>query len=369
MRIERVDLVHVQVPLVEPFRISTASVDVKDAIICRVRSEGLEGVGESSPMSGSFYSADTPESCIDALRELLIPRLLGREISGPSEFHDVMADVPGNFFAKSGLEMALWDLEARRQERPLYELLGGAGGEIPSGVAIGIYDRLDVLLNRVEAFLADGYARVKIKIKPGWDVKPISEIRRVFGDIPLMVDANAAYSLEDAHVFQELDEFELTMFEQPLPGPALEDLATLQSMIKTPICLDESAETLESTQRAISMDAGRIVNIKLQRVGGLGPAVKIHDYCMAHDIPVWCGYMPELGVSTAFGIHLSTLPGFTMPGDMEPSLRWFVDDITDPLIEMSSPGKISVPGLPGLGFELDAKKVEKYKVWEESFRG
>ncbi|MCR4426664.1 MAG: o-succinylbenzoate synthase [Firmicutes bacterium] len=367
MRIDRVDLMHVRVPLVEPFRISTASVDVKDGILSRVWEADSCGIGESSPMAGSFYSDETPESCLAVLRSTLVPGLLGTELSGPRDYSRLAGALPGNHFAKAGLEMALWDLEARRKGVPLYSLLGGRGGPVPSGLAVGIYDTIPELLRAIERFLEDGYVRVKIKIKPGWDVKPVSEVRRVFGDIPLFVDANAAYTLSDSSVFRALDDFGLIMFEQPFPGDALDDLAVLQAMVKTPICLDESADTLEAVKRAVEIGAGRIINIKLQRVGGFGPAVEIHDYCRSKGVPVWCGYMPELGVSAAGGLHMATLPGYAYPADLEPSLRWFTDDITKPLIEMDSHGRIEVPDSPGLGFDLDMAKVLKYQVYSETF--
>lgn len=372
MRIEQIELIHVQVPLVEPFRISKASVAVKDAILCLVTAEGVTGIGESSPMAGAFYSDDTPESCLAVLRQELGPRLIGADLAEPADFERLAAFLPGNRFAKAGLEMALWDLAARHQGVPLKQLLGGEGDRVAAGLAVGIYDTIPELLSTIERYLADGYRRVKIKIKPGWDVEPVAAVRRAFGDLPLFVDANAAYSLADAEVFRALDDFGLLMYEQPLPGEALADLARLQSMVKTPICLDESAETYEAVEQALRLGSGRIINIKLQRVGGFGPAKRIHDLCLAHGIPVWCGYMPELGVSTAGGLHMATLPAYSQPaaytGDLEASLRWFVDDITDPLIQVDADGTIPVPASPGLGFGLDRAKVERYQVFREILR-
>lgn len=371
MRIGRIELNHVQVPLVEPFRISTASVTVKDAILCRVTADGVTGVGESSPMAGAFYSTETPESCLEALRTRLVPRLLGQDLTGPGDFARLTAEVPGNRFAKAGLEMALWDLEGRRRGLPLKTLLGGEGEKVASGLAVGIYDTLPELLRTIERHLAQGYQRVKLKIKPGWDVAPVAAVRQAFGEIPLFVDANAAYTLADADVFRALDDYGLLMYEQPLPGEALADLAKLQTMVSTPLCLDESAETVEAVAEALRLGSGRIINLKLQRVGGFGPAKAIHDLCLASGIPVWCGYMPELGVSTAGGLHLATLPGFSRPvayaGDLEPSRRWFVDDVTDPLVTLGPGGALAVPDAPGLGFALDSGKVAKYTVYREVF--
>ncbi|MGE5507225.1 MAG: o-succinylbenzoate synthase, partial [Chitinophagales bacterium] len=293
MKVEQVELVHVQVPLVEPFRISKASVAVKDALLLSVSAGGVTGVGESSPMAGAFYSDETPESCLEVLRRELIPLLLSAEIDGPEAFTALAARVPGNRFAKAGLEMALWDLEGRRRGASIQRLLGGEGSSVASGLAVGIYDTIPELLRAIERHLADGYQRLKIKIKPGWDIEPVAAVRSAFGGVPLFVDANAAYTLSDAPVFQALDDYGLLMYEQPLAGDALEDLARLQAMIATPICLDESAETLEMVDRALTLGAGRIINIKLQRVGGFGPAKAIHDLCLRRGVPVWSGYMPE----------------------------------------------------------------------------
>lgn len=369
MRIDSVELVHVRVPLKEPFRISTAEVSEKDAVLCIISSGGTKGIGECSPMSGSFYNDETPETCIAALRSALVPALLKEDLASPHDFDRIASLIPGDMFAKAGLEMGLWDLFGRASGQPIHRMLGASGAPVQSGLAVGIYDTVKELLDRIEAHLKDGYVRVKVKVKPGWDEEPLKAIRKKFGGIELMVDANAAYTIEHLEELKKLDKFSLMMIEQPLAADALEDSARLQAHLRTPICIDESADSLASVERAVKLGAASIVNIKLQRVGGFGPALKMHDYCLANKIPVWCGYMPELGISTAAGLHISGLPGYIYPGDLEPSLRWFTDDITEEPITLSEPGYIDVPQGPGLGLGLDMEKVAKYKVWSELLQG
>ncbi len=369
MRIDSVELVHVRVPLKEPFRISTAEVSEKDAVLCIISSGETKGIGECSPMSGSFYNDETPETCIAALRSALVPALLKEDLASPHDFDRIASLIPGDMFAKAGLEMGLWDLFGRASGQPIYRMLGASGAPVQSGLAVGIYDTVKDLLDRIEAHLKDGYIRVKVKVKPGWDEEPLKAIRKKFGGIELMVDANAAYTMEHLEDLKKLDKFSLMMIEQPLAADALEDSARLQAHLRTPICIDESADSLASVERAVKLGAASIVNIKLQRVGGFGPALKMHDYCLANKIPVWCGYMPELGISTAAGLHISGLPGYIYPGDLEPSLRWFIDDITEEPITLSEPGYIDVPQGSGLGLGLDMAKVVKYKVWSELLQG
>ncbi|MBI3465906.1 MAG: o-succinylbenzoate synthase [Planctomycetes bacterium] len=363
LTIESVELVHLQIPLKEPFRISTAEVAVKDTILVAVKAEGLVGCGESSPMAGSFYSAETPESCWDDLHDRLVPGVLGKKLTQPRDIATLLAPLAGGSFSKTGLETALWDLLAQHQQKPIAALLGGTRQRVESGLAVGLYDTTEALLERIEQHLPDGYHRVKIKIKPEQDVELVRAVRRRFGDaLPLMVDANAAYTIADLAVFQELDRYGLMMFEQPLAGDDLEGLARLQSEVETPVCVDESAETPARVRELLARSCCRIVNIKIQRVGGLGPALEVHDICGGAGVPVWVGCMPELGIGQAAGIHLGSLPGCTFPTDVEPSLRWFVDDYSHPLIEMDAQGYLRVPGGAGLGFGVDADKIHRYSL-------
>ncbi|HET7213800.1 MAG TPA: o-succinylbenzoate synthase [Terriglobia bacterium] len=359
----------VQVPLHEPFKISNGEVSIKDAILVELQGKsGESGWGEASPMGGSFYSAETPDSTWEFLRNKAVPGLLAQPLPQAECCFDRLAQFPGEPFAKAGVEGAVWDLRANQAAVPLYELLGGGRRPIPSGAAIGLMPSVDELLIRVNTFLRQGYRRIKIKIMPGHDVELVRAVRNRFGDIPLMVDANAAYRIEDAPVFEELDSYGLMMFEQPLGRKALAEHAELQRRLRTPICLDESAEDLESIATAIRLGSAKIINIKVQRMGGLAPAKQAHDSAQAAGIPCWMGTMPELGVASAQALHLATLGNFRFPTDVEASARWFKDDIIVPPIEISDEGFIQLPKGPGMGYKVDMEKIERYRIRLEEFK-
>jgi len=367
MKIDQIILTHVRVPLTEPFKISNGEITEKDAILVGVHSAGLVGYGESSPMSGSFYSEETPESAWDCLVGELIPRVLQSHPANVEEVNNLMDSVAGNAFAKAGVETAFWDLAAQQEHVPLYKRLGGKRNQVEAGLAVGIVPSIKDLLQSIEKHLVEGYKRLKIKIQPGWDVKPLSEIRRRFGVIQLMVDANCAYTQADLSHLKSLDDFDLMMIEQPLPKDDLEGHAKLQAISRTPICLDESAKDIPTVQRAIEMKSCRIVNIKIQRVGGLLNAKRMHDVCAQAGIPVWGGTMPELGIGGAQTVHLATLDNFKYPTDVEASHRWFVEDIIVPLIEVHD-GMITLPEGNGNGYSLNAEVIGRYKVREQQFR-
>ena len=366
MKIDRITLTHVQVPLVEPFRISNGEVSLKDGIIVRVYSEGLVGIGESSPMGGSFYSDETPETAWECLRNEIVPLFVDADVPSIPQVNEILGRIPGNSFARAGMETAFWDLEARRRNEPLYQFLGATRNRIESGLAVGIYPSVPELLHAIEHYLGEGYKRLKIKIQPGWDLEPLAAVRKQFGALALMVDANCAYTEKDIEHLKRLDDFNLMMVEQPLPKDDLEGHAKLQKVIKTPVCLDEGAKDVETVRRAIAMHACRIINIKIQRVGGLQNARQMHNLCMESGIPVWGGTMPELGIGGAQTVHLAALPNFTYPTDVESSRRWFVDDIVDPLIEVHD-GCIAIPSGPGNAFRLNESVVGRFKVREERF--
>jgi O-succinylbenzoate synthase len=359
--VRNIVLNHVRVPLVEPFRISSGAVAEKDAIVVRVETDELTGYGESSPMAGSFYSSDTPESCWRELRESLAPALIDKSFESAQEASSYIAELAGSNFAKTGLETAFWDIEARSSGKPLYELLGGSAKPVESGLAVGLYDQIPDLLRTIERYLRDGYKRVKIKIERGRDVKLVGAVRQEFGDIPLFVDANGAYDLSDMNVFKALDDFGLMMFEQPFAGPMLEELAELQKQVRTPVCLDESLESVSDVRRAISLGSMKIANIKIQRVGGFRNALAVYEVCREHGIPVWVGTMPELGIGQAQGMALATLPHCTYPTDVEASLRWFRDDIISPYLDVKD-GYLQPSPSPGLGFDVDTGKLGTYRV-------
>ena len=366
--IKSIALHHVRVPLVEPFRISNGVINEKDGILVEVKTEsGVVGWGESSPMSGGFYSADTPESAWSALSDSLIPAALSAGEIDVSRFYKQMRKHPGDAFAKAGIEGALWDAYANNLNVPFGELLGARARPIPSGVAIGIYDHVEDLLERVARYTAQGYRRVKIKIQPGWDIEPVAAVRARFPDLPLMVDANAAYSLADRAVFRQLDGQGLMMIEQPLARDAHAEAGELQRQLRTPLCADESAESMQALASLMENKAARIINIKVQRVGGLSEARLMLDAARAAGLECWVGTMPELGVASAQGLHLATLEGFTYPTDIEASRRWYVDDVIAPVIEIDAHGYIELPGGPGTGYNVVREKVERYSVASATF--
>jgi O-succinylbenzoate synthase len=356
------ELRRVAIPLHEPFRISSGSVEVKESVTIELQRDGHSGFGEASPMPGTFYSPETPESSWLELQDRLIPFWLARGGDHPEEISSCLEEVSPDPFARAGLEGACWDLLCQEQGKPLWEMLGCENRPAPSGVAIGLYDTIEELLERVERFLGEGYRRVKIKIQPGWDIEPVRTVRERIGDFPLMVDANASYTIADAKIFEELDRFRLLMYEQPLAKGALEEMAELQRRVRTPICADESAESMAALEEILRLGSARILNIKVQRVGGLAPARAMYHRAARAGMDCWMGTMPELGIASAQALHLATLPGFTYPTDVEASRRWFHDDIIDPLLEVDRDGYLNIPAGPGSGWRVDREKLERYTV-------
>ena len=366
LRVDHIVITHVRVPLVEPFRISSGAVAEKDGILVELHADGLTGYGESSPMAGSFYSADTPESSWKELCEVVAPAIAGAHFDHPEDWNRALDVLPAGNFTKAGVETAFWDLAAQRQNKPLHEMLGGVRTQAESGLAVGLYDKLPDMLRTVERYLADGYRRVKLKIEPGRDVEVVKAARGAFGNIPLFVDANGAYTIRDIEIFRALDEFELMMFEQPFPGGSLEELAELAAAVRTPICLDESLDSLEQLRRAIELGSLHIANFKIQRVGGFYHALQMDRICREHAIPAWVGTMPELGIGQAQGAALASLDNFVYPTDVEASDRWFCDDIIDPFIRVRN-GMIELPNTPGLGYRIDREKIRKYAIASRRF--
>ena len=366
LKIDQLVITHVRVPLVEPFRISSGAVSEKDGIVIELHADGLIGYGESSPMAGSFYSADTPESSWKELCDVLAPAIIGSEFEHPEHWNRALDALPAGNFTKAGVETAFWDLAAQRVNKPLHEMLGGVRTQVESGLAVGLYDDLSDMLRAVERYLADGYRRVKLKIEPGRDIEVVKAARNAFGAIPLFVDANGAYSIRDIEIFRALDEFELMMFEQPFPGAALEELAQLAAAVRTPVCLDESLDSVQQLERAIELGSFRIANFKIQRVGGFYHALEMDRICRGHAIPAWVGTMPELGIGQAQGAALASLDNFVYPTDVEASDRWFRDDIICPLLEVRN-GMIDLPEAPGLGYSMNLDKIRQYKIASRSF--
>lgn len=351
----------VRVPFVEPFRISNGVVAEKDAILIELTtSDGVVGWGEASPMSGAFYSSDTPDSSWTVLKDRFVPALLslGR-VEAPS-FYEFLRDQPGDQFSRAGIEGAVWDAYAQTRGVALCELFGIQPRAVPSGVAIGIFDTTDELLARVQRYLDEGYQRVKIKIQPGWDIEPVAAVRAKFPNLPLMVDANGAYTFNDLQTFCELDDFELMMIEQPLAAAAISEAGELQAQLNTPLCADESAESLAALDQLIKHRAARIINIKVQRVGGLSEARLMLQAARAAGLQCWVGTMPELGVASAQALQLAMHDSFSFPTDIEASSRWYVDDIIEPAIKINKHGFIEVRRGAATGFKVSREKVERY---------
>lgn len=358
VRIDRLELRLCRLPLVSFFETSFGRSYDRTFLLARVDGDGYEGWGEGVAEANPYYSSETTETAWHIITGFLAARVLGRTFNHPNEVFDAMRPIRGHNMAKAIVEMAAWDLYARLTGQSLSRLLGGTRDRIASGVSIGIQDSLDQLREKVARELAAGYRRIKIKIKPGWDIAPVEMIRKEFGDIALMVDANAAYTLDDAAHLARLDPHKLMMIEQPLEYDDVMDHVELQQKIKTPICLDESIHTVRIARDAIAAGACRIINIKPGRVGGHRESVRLHDLCAAHGIPVWHGGMLETGIGRAHNIHLASLPNFSLPGDIAASKRYYEPDLIDPAIEVASDGTIAVPTGPGIGVNIVRQRVD-----------
>ena len=373
-----------KLPLVHFFETSFGRIDDKHFILVRLDGEGATGYGECVAEQDPYYSSETNETAWHIITNFVAPRVLGADFAHPRDLFPALKPIRGHNMAKAAVEMAAWDLFATERGEPLSRVLGGSqlrsgssGGQardrIASGVSIGIQRSLDELAAKVERELAAGYRRIKIKIKPGWDLSAVETVRARFGAIPLMVDANAAYTLADADHLAELDRFDLMMIEQPLDYDDIADHATLQRRLKTPICLDESIKTIGIAREAIAAGACRIINIKPGRVGGFGESIRLHDLCASQTIPVWHGGMLESGIGRAANVHLSTLPNFTLPGDIAASKRYFDPDLIEPPIEVAADGTVAVPTAPGIGVTIRHDRVEaatlrKLEVRTQNFR-
>jgi o-succinylbenzoate synthase len=360
MKIERIELFEIRLPLVHFFETSFGrTVERRIILTCVTDADGLQGWGECTAGETPSYCEEWTESCWWVLRDILAPRVLNREIEAASQIWELMKPVRGNRMAKAAIETAVWDLEAKKFGIPLWQHLGGTNREIRCGVSIGIQDSVEQLFDKIQIELDAGYQRIKIKIAPGWDAEVIEKVRAKFGDILLMGDANSAYTLADVELFRRMDEFDLMMFEQPLAHDDMIDHSILQSEIKTPICLDESVHSPHDAQKAIDIKACRIINVKLGRVGGHAEAIRVERVARANSIPIWCGGMLESGIGRAHNIAMSTLAGFTLPGDVSASKRYWHEDVIAPEVEVTPRGTIIAPDdAPGIGFEVRRDRIE-----------
>ncbi len=363
MKIESIEMRHLSIPMREAFETSTEVKDHIEHVLLTVRAEGLTAYGETTCHQTPYYINETTETAWHILSRFVVPHIVGLNVES---IHDLLDNkwfksVRGNQFAKSGLETAIWDLVAKSRGESVSKTLGGTKTAIASGVSVSIQKDIPAMLKKVEGYLAQGYHRVKIKIKPGKDYDVLAAVRKEFPKVPIMADANSAYKLEHVDLFRKMDELDLMMFEQPLAYDDIVDHAKLQKMVKTPICLDESIHTVEDARKAIELGSCRIINIKIGRVGGLMEAKKIHDLCQRNNIPVWCGGMHEFGVGRAHNIALNSLENFTLPGDVAGSDKTYLQDIVEPPLLLNN-GFMTVPQKPGIGVTLIEDLVEKFTL-------
>jgi len=370
LNLERVELREIELPLVSPFETSFGRTTRRRILIVRVFDKtGASGYGECVAAEGPFFNHETVDTAWLITAQYVGPLLKQTRLRSAGEVNAALAPIRDNRMAKGGVEAAVWDLEAKLARRPLWQHLGGVHAEINCGVSIGLQETTEALVEKVVRELESGYQRIKIKIKPGKDVQLVEAVRARFPDITLSVDANSAYSL-NGHlgVVKQLDNYNLLMIEQPLAPGDLVDHAKLQREIKTPICLDESIVSLANARHAQELGSCRIINIKLGRVGGHSEAQLIQAYALAHGIPVWCGGMLESGIGRAHNIAMSTLPGFTLPGDVSASQRYWDEDIIEPPVMVSRQGTIKAPAGHGIGYEVNEARVEALTVRRETVR-
>ena len=366
MIISAIELREIRLPLIHFFETSFGRTSERRIILARVVDlDGAQGWGECTVGEGPFYSDEWTDTAWATLRDFLVPMVVGREVTDAADIWGLMKSVRGHRMAKATIETACWDLEARRAGIPLWKHLGGVQAEIACGVSIGIQDSPEALIEKIEKEVNAGYQRIKIKIKPGWDLNIIEQVRKRFPDIRLMGDANSAYTLADLPLFNALEQFDLMMLEQPLAHDDIFDHAELQRQIRTPLCLDESVHSAEDAGHAIQLGSGRIINVKLGRVGGHSEAKRVEQVCRENSIPVWCGGMLESGIGRAHNIAMSTLAGFTLPGDVSASSRYWEQDIIEPSVTVSATGKIAAPEKAGIGYEVNVDRVDRLTVREE----
>lgn len=356
--IERIELLTGSMRLRRPFRTSFGAVHDRPLLLARVTCDGVAGYGESAATHEPLYSEETIGTSVLMIRAHLGPAVLGRTFAHPRDVGEAWQHVKGNPMAKAVVEQAVWDAVARRDGVSLSTLLGGDRTRVPSGVSIGIPDSLEELLDSVDAFVAQGYARIKIKIKPGWDVDVMTAVRTRHPDTDLMADANAAYRVDDGPHLAALDDLGLTMIEQPLDHDDLVDHATLARALATPVCLDESIRTAADVRRMHEIGAGRIVNVKVGRLGGHAAVLDVQRVAGRLAVPLWCGGMLESGIGRLHNIAIASLPGFTMPGDTSASDRYWEADIIDPPVTLDADGTVAVPDGPGIGHAIDTDRLD-----------
>lgn len=359
IKLDGIELRLIRLPLLEPFETSFGSIDSRLIFLVSLQADGVQGWGEVVAEEEPRYSYETVRTAFHVIRDFFGPALLTEPIGGLDDLAQRLAPFRGHNMAKAGLELAFMDLLGQVKEQSLSTLLGGELKRVNVGVSLGIQPTLSKLLQRVDRYLGLGYQRIKLKIKPGWDIDVVDEVRRRHPDILLSVDANSAYTLDDQDHLKQLDDFNLLMIEQPLHNDDLVDHAKLQKVMRTSLCLDESIVSARHAKAALELESCRIINIKVGRVGGYSQALGIHNLCLAQSAPVWCGGMLESGIGRAHNLALASLPGFTLPGDISASARYFERDIITPGVTVDADGTVAVPDGPGLGVEVDRGLIER----------
>ena len=367
MKIDRINLYHIRMPLLTPFETSFGRSVFRECLLIEVFADGMVGYGECVADYDPGYSYETTVTAWHILRDFIFPVVLKHDVADAYDFQDRVAHIRGHQMTKAGLEMALWDIQGKQSGHSLRQLLGGERERVEVGVSVGIQESPTTLVAVVAGYLAQGYRRIKIKIKPGRDVREAQAVREAFPDLRLQVDANSAYTLETATALHPLDDLNLLLIEQPLAEDDLWDHSRLQELFKTPICLDESILSPRHARQALEMQACRIINIKAGRVGGLSQGVAIHDVCRVAGIPVWCGGMLETGVGRSSNLALASLPGFSLPGDISASERYYAQDITNERFTLNPDSTITVPDVPGLGVTIDRQALQRVTLSRLSF--
>ncbi len=368
MRIDSLTLRELRLPLISPFETSFGRTTERRIFLVEADLHGIPGWAEVTAGENPFYNPETMDTSWFVIEQFAWPAIRGKEFSAAGDVAGLLSHIRGHRMARAAIENACWDAEAKGKGIPLWKLVGGTRTAIPCGVSIGIQETIEILLAKIEQELSAGYQRIKIKIKPGWDVQTVALVRERFPHIKLMVDANSAYRLSDAEHLKRLDDYFLMMLEQPLGWDDIYEHSLLQKQFQTPICLDECIEHLGHARAAIELGACQIINIKLGRVGGFTSARAIHDLCLERGIPVWCGGMLESGIGRAHNIALATLPNFRLPGDISASKRYWTEDIIEPEVEATPEGVIHVPLGPGIGFQPRLDRIQKLTVRKEVLR-
>ena len=364
MKINQISLHHIRMPLVSHFETSFGCTTDRECILITLHAEGRIGYGECVADRDPGYSYETTGTAWHVLKDFIASAILGQDVEDAVDYQQRVLQIRGHHLAKAGVEMALWDLLGKREGKSLRAIIGGVREKVDVGVSVGLQESPAALVEAVGNYIAQGYRRVKIKIKPGRDVGDAQAVRKAFSDLRLQVDANSAYTLENARVLKPMDDLSLLLIEQPLDEDDLWDHHKLQKQFQTPICLDESILSPRHARQAIEMEACRVINIKAGRVGGLSQGIAIHDLCREQGIPVWCGGMLETGVGRASNLALASLPGFSLPGDISASERYYQHDITNERFTLNPDSTIDVPSGSGLGVTLDEKALKRFTLAE-----